>query len=77
MKDKPQIPPKTFWEDDSWAHENYQLLLKDYPNKWIAVLNKTVVCANEDLSVVRTFLTKKLKGKVAPLLHIEDASHVY
>lgn len=77
MKNKPQIPPKVFWEDDNWAHENYQTLLKKYPNKWVAILNKTVICANEDLKTVKTFLAKKIKGRAIPLLHIEDASHVY
>lgn len=77
MKNKPQIPPKAFWEDDNWAHENYQTLLKDYSNKWVAILNKTVIYANEDLKLVKAFLAKKIKGKVVPLLRIEDASHVY
>ena len=77
MMNKPQIPAKSFWEDDSWAHENYQILLKDYPNKWIAVMNKRVICASEDLKVVKTFLARKFKGKITPLIHIEDASHVY
>lgn len=77
MKNRPQIPAKLFWEDDNWAHDNYQTLLKKYPNKWIAIFNKTVVCANEDLRVVKTFLAKKIRGKITPLIHIEDASHVY
>lgn len=77
MRNRPQIPPKTFWEDDNWAHENYQTLLRHYPNKWIAVLNKTVICASKDLKTVKAFLTKKVKGKTVPLIRIEDASHVY
>ncbi|MBI5287068.1 MAG: hypothetical protein HY878_05715 [Deltaproteobacteria bacterium] len=77
MKDKPQIPPKTFWEDDNWAHENYQTLLKNYPNKWVAILNKTVICAHENLGVVKTFLARKIKSRAIPLMRIEDSSHVY
>jgi len=74
---KPRIPPKTFWDDDQWAHKNYQALLKAYPNKWVAVLNKTVICANGDLRRVKAFLAKRLNGKATPLLFIEGASHVY
>lgn len=77
MRNKPQIPAKIFWEDDNWAHENYQILLKSYPNKWVAILNKSVICANEDLRKVKAFLLKKIKGKTVPLIHVEDASHVY
>ena len=77
MKNKPQIPPKSFWDDDRWAHENYQTLLKNYPNKWVAVWNKKVICAHQDLKAVKSFLSKKLKTKITPLFHIEDASHVY
>ncbi len=77
MKNKPQIPPKSFWEDDEWAHENYQTLLKNYPNKWVAIMNKTVICANVNLRIVKAFLARKNKGRAVPLIHIEDASHVY
>ncbi|MFA4888434.1 MAG: hypothetical protein WC628_02515 [Candidatus Omnitrophota bacterium] len=77
MKNKPQIPPKSFWEDDNWAHENYQTLLKMYPNKWAAILNKTVICANEDPKVLKVFLARKMKGKTVPFIHVNDASHVY
>lgn len=75
--DKVKIPPKNFWDDDKWAHENYQMLLKNYSNKWVAILNHSVVCANEDLKAVKNSLSKKFKGKTLPLLHLEDASHVY
>jgi len=74
---KPKIPPKKFWDDDRWAHENYQALLKNYSNKWIAVFNHKVIFAHPDLKKVKTFLARKLKGKTIPLLHIEDAAHVY
>ena len=74
---KIKIPPKNFWDDDNWAHENYQTLLKQYSNKWVAIFNHRVVCANEDLKDVKNFLKKNFKRKTIPLLHIEDASHVY
>lgn len=74
---KPKIPSKKFWDDDRWAHDNYQVLLKGYANKWIAVLNHKVVIAHSDLKEVKKFLCRKLKNKAVPLLHIEDAAHVY
>ena len=77
MKNKPQIPPRAFWEDDNWAYENYQTLFKNYINQWDATLNKSVIHASSDLRKVKLFLAKKTKGKIVPLLHIEDASHVY
>ena len=74
---KVKIPAKKFWEDDEWAHANYQTLLKKYCNKWVAVFDRNVVCADEDLKIVKNFLSKRFKRKTLPLLHIEDASHVY
>ena len=72
-----KIPPRSFWDDDRWAHENYQTLLKKYSNKWVAIMNRGVICADEDLKIVKSFLRKKLQGRPVPLLHVDDASHVY
>ena len=73
----PQIPPKKFWEDEKWAHRNYQKLVKRYANTWVAVLNKKVVCANENLGLVEEIITRKFGKKDVPLIHVEDGAHVY
>ena len=76
MKIKPQRPPKRFWEDDHWAQEHYQTLLECYPHQWVAILNKAVVAAHEDLKILKKIISKKTKS-IVPVLYVEDASHVY
>ncbi|MCK4249001.1 MAG: hypothetical protein KAX15_04405 [Candidatus Omnitrophica bacterium] len=77
MKTKPEIPPKKFWEDEKWAHKNYQELVKKYTNMWVAVSDKKVVCANENLRLVEEMVTRKFGKKDVPLMHVEDGAHVY
>ena len=42
-----------------WLRENYEPLKKDFNNEWVAVLNKTVVDHDSDL----TKLVKRLKTR--------------
>lgn len=77
MIKKPTIPPKKFWEDEKWAHQNYQKLVKRYSNKWVAIFDKKVVCANENLGLVKEVASRRIGKKAVPLMHIEDGAHVY
>lgn len=77
MRKKPEVPPKQFWEDEEWAHQNYQKLMKEYNNMWVAVFDKKVVSANENLGLVKEMIARKLGKKTVPLIHIEDGAHVY
>lgn len=77
MKTKPKIPPKKFWDDEKWAHQNYQKLTKKYSNMWVAIFDKKVVCANENLGLVKEIAAKKVGKRTVPLMHIEDGAHVY
>ena len=74
---KPKIPPKKFWEDEKWAHKNYQELMKKYSNMWVAIFDKKVVYANENLGLVKEIVSRKLGEKIVPLIHVEDGAHVY
>ena len=67
----------TFWEDDRWAHSNYQDLAKKYPNQWIAVLNKKVVAFSESLAKVEDEAARIAGGKDFPMLFVEKGAHVY
>ncbi len=39
--------PKEFWEDRKWADENYSELVKKYPNKWVAIVDKKVIAVSD------------------------------
>ena len=44
---EPEPPPKRFWEDEKWIGENIMDLMRQYPDQWIAVLDKEVVAASK------------------------------
>lgn len=68
--------PKRFWEDKEWAFANYSELLRQYPNMWIAVLNKKIISASPDLGKVEAMKAKTGKKHI-PVIFLEDGSHVY
>ena len=41
--------PKEFWEDKKWGEGKYPQLQDEYPNKWIAIVNKKVVASGKSL----------------------------
>ncbi len=53
-----QMPPKRFFDDTRWICENVELN-KQYPEQWIAVLNKEVVAAGTDLGEVERVARQK------------------
>jgi hypothetical protein len=68
---------KKFWDDDKWALANYGSLVKKYPDKWIAVVNKQVVAYGDGIDEVRDIARKKTKRVHIPVLFIEGKAHVY
>ncbi len=38
-----EIEPKEFWDDMKWREENYSELMMKYPERWVAIVAKTVV----------------------------------
>ena len=49
----PQKLPKRYFEDSIWVEENINELTRKYPDHWIAVLEKEVVIASQDLAEVK------------------------
>lgn len=68
--------PKEFWEDWNWVFSNYSKLVKQYPNQWVAVVNKKIVSSGA-LGEVEDKAKAKTKRKHIPIIFIEDGSHVY
>lgn len=77
MKVTPDLLSGEFWEDDKWVHENYQGLSEKIPNQWVAVADKKVISAGENLESVEKEAEKKTGRKNFPLLFIERGAHVY
>lgn len=68
--------PNRFWEDKEWAFAHYSELLKQHPNEWVAVLNKKIIAASNDLGKVEEIKAKTGKKHI-PVIFLEDGSHVY
>jgi len=61
-----KLPPKRFFEDTRWVSENINELVKKYPDQWIAVYDKEVVAAGENLAKVEKIAGKKeINGQCA------------
>ncbi|MDI6794339.1 MAG: DUF5678 domain-containing protein [bacterium] len=77
MKVTTDLLSEEFWNDDKWVHENYQGLSEKFPNQWVAVADKKVVSAGENLERVETEAEKKTGKRDFPLLFIERGAYVY
>jgi hypothetical protein len=63
-------------QDQEWVDENIGKLAKSYPNKWIAVLNKRVVEADEDLGRLLSSIKKSFPGE-SPGLYLMEFNEIW
>jgi len=56
---KHQPLPKGYTEDRNWAYEHLGELTEKYPNHWVAVVNKEVVCVAKNLGDVEKVARQK------------------
>ena len=52
-----------FWEDMQWGENNYAELVKRYPDKWVAIVNKKVVAFGESLRNIEIEAERKANKK--------------
>ena len=69
--------PKEFWQDEDWAYDNYDKLVRMYPDQWIAVMNKKVVAASKNASEVLELAGRKTERKEFPVILMEKTVRVY
>jgi hypothetical protein len=71
--------PKEFWEDRKWADENHSELVKKYPNKWVAIVDKKVVAVSDGTGRFGRFLEeakRKTGRQYIPTIFV-DAGNIY
>ena len=76
---KIKIEPKEFWDDLKWGRKHYGELVRKYPDKWIAIVNKKVVAVGESIKKIEAEAmqkTGKEKNKI-PVMFVECGAHVY
>ena len=69
--------PNEFWEDDDWAFDNYDMLVRSYPDQWVAVVDKQVISAGDDATKVIEMAEKKTGRKEFPVIFVEKTIRVY
>lgn len=68
---------KEFWEDQQWGFQHHSDLLGRYKDMWVAIVNKKVVSAGEDLGKVEEEAKQKTGKKQIPVLFVECGAHIY
>lgn len=72
-----EIEPEDFWDDMKWAREHYAELVRKYPEKWVAIVNKVVVSVGDSIKSVKREAQEKTSKKYIPIVFVESGSHVY
>ncbi|MCG2826720.1 MAG: DUF5678 domain-containing protein [Thermoplasmatales archaeon] len=68
---------KSFWKDLNWARKHHTELLKKYRNLWVAVVNKKVVSAGDNLEKVEDIAKAKTGKKNIATMFVDGGEHIY
>ena len=69
--------PKEYWEDRDWAYEHFGEIAKEYPNLWVAVVDKKVIAAGKVISEIEKIAEEKTGRKSFPVIFAERGIRVY
>jgi len=69
--------PQAYWEDSDWVDKNFSAIVKEYPNLWVAVVDKKVVAAGKVIAEVEKIAERKTGRKSFPTVFAERGIHVY
>ncbi|MCK4613254.1 MAG: hypothetical protein KAU14_00500 [Thermoplasmata archaeon] len=72
-----EIEPKEFWDDMRWGRKHYQELIEKYPDKWVAIVGKTVIAVGDGIKQVRRVALQKTEREHIVTLFVECGDHVY
>ncbi len=53
----PSPGPTEYWEDSKWVNEHAAEISRQYPNQWVAVVDKAVIAAGRDGAEVEKMAT--------------------
>ncbi|MGQ9627938.1 MAG: DUF5678 domain-containing protein [Anaerolineae bacterium] len=69
-------PSQEYIEDQQWALENYGDLCGKYPDKWIAIVDKKVVAAGDNIEKIRAEAFQKTGREDVPVIFVEGTVRV-
>ena len=69
--------PKKYWEDSKWVNEHAAEISEQYPNQWVALLDKAVIAAGQDGADVEKTAAEKAGQKDFVIFFAEKGIHGY
>ena len=73
----PSPGPDEYWEDSKWASEHFSEIVKEYPNQWVAIVDKKVVASGRTIAEVEKAATEKTGRDDFPIYLAEKGLRVY
>ena len=64
-------------QDDDWAYEHYNELVKAYPNQWVAIVNKKVISYGKNLGEIERVAKEKTGESEISTMFVEKGIHAY
>ena len=74
---RPPPPPKEYWDDCDWAYDHLSEISQQYPNLWVAVVDKKVIAAGKVIAEVRAAAQHRTGRRSFPVILAERGIHVY
>lgn len=68
---------KEYWEDSKWAREHFAEIVKEYPDQWVAIVNKKVIAAGETIAEIEKIAMEKTGREEFPIYFAERGVRVY
>lgn len=74
-----KLEPKEFFSDLEWGEEHYTRLQLDYPDMWVAIIDKRIVAFGKSLKNVEFEAANKTNRPRSeiPVIFVECGNHVY
>ena len=73
----PSPGPTEYWEDSKWASEHFTAIVREYPNQWVAIVDKKVVAAGRTIAEVEKKGTERTSRDEFPIYFAERGIRVY
>ena len=66
-----------YWEDSKWAREHFSDIVKQYPDLWVAIVDKKVVAAGSTIEEVERAGKEETGHDEFPIYLAERGLRVY
>jgi hypothetical protein len=67
----PELPPQEYWDDSEWANEHFADIVQQYPDLWVAIVDKHVVAAGKVIAEVQRCAEERTQRKHFPIIFAE------